>query len=247
MSKLYTNLANVYHEIYQTLFDYDEEFKFYDKHLIENSIESVLEVGCGTGNLAKRLVKAKYDYWGIDLFDEMLNIAKQTAPNAKFSQADVRAFDLQCQFDCAIITGRSISYLIENKGLLEAFNRINDSLKVGGILMFDAIDAKKMFMNFDDEKVDTLMVNFEVNDYQRTSKSRKNMSSGWTWDWESEYFKKDIDGNYQKIGEDFATLRAFLKEELALFLNLSGFELMEVLPKKSYAWDDNFFIARKVL
>ena len=137
--------------------------------------------------------------------------------------------------------------MIENKGLLEAFNRINDSLKVGGILMFDAIDAKKMFMNFDDEKVDTLMVNFEVNDYQRTSKSRKNMSSGWTWDWGSEYFKKDIDGNYQKIGEDFATLRAFLKEELALFLNLSGFELVEVLPKKSYAWDDNFFIARKVL
>jgi len=105
MSKLYTNLANVYHEIYQTLFDYDEEFKFYDEHLRKNGVAKVLEVGCGTGNLAKRLLDAKYDYWGIDLFDEMLEIAKQTAPNAKFSQADVRSFDLNNEFDCAILTG----------------------------------------------------------------------------------------------------------------------------------------------
>lgn len=246
MSKLYTNLANVYHEIYQTLFDYDEEFKFYDKHLRENKVQSVLEVGCGTGNLAKRLVNAEYNYWGIDLFDEMLEIAKRTAPNAKFNQADVRDFDLQKQFDCAIITGRSISYLTENIGLLNAFNCINRSLKTGGMLMFDAIDAEKMFKNFNDEKVDTLTVKYETNDYQRISKSRKNLSSGWTWDWESEYFKKDDSDNYQKIGEDFSTLRAFLKDELALFLNLRGFELVKVLPKKSYAWDDNFFIAKKV-
>lgn len=50
MSKLYTSLANVYHEIYQTLFYYDEEFKFYDEHLRNNVIKSVLELGCGTGN-----------------------------------------------------------------------------------------------------------------------------------------------------------------------------------------------------
>jgi hypothetical protein len=27
---------------------------------------------------------------------------------------------------------------------------------------------------------------------------------------------------------------------------LTGFELIDILPKKSYAWDDNFFIARKI-
>ncbi len=112
--------------------------------------------------------------------------------------------------------------------------------------MFDAINAEKMFKNFADEQVDILTVRYEINEYQRISKSRRNLGSGWTWDWESEYFKKDTDGTYQKIGEDFSTLRAFLKDELALFLNLRGFELVEVLPKKSYAWDDNFFIAKKV-
>ncbi len=56
---------------------------------------SVLELGCGTGNLAKRLHDAGYDYIGIDLFDEMLTIAKSTAAKARFHQADARNFELE--------------------------------------------------------------------------------------------------------------------------------------------------------
>lgn len=246
MSKLYTNLANVYHEIYQTLFDYDEEFKFYDKHLKENEIKSVVELGCGTGNLAKRLQEAGYEYLGIDLFDEMLQIAKTTAPKAKFLQADARNFELEEKQDCVIITGRSISYLTSNNDLIKSFTCIADSLKQGGILMFDAIDANKLFTGFTNEKLDTLLATFGTNEYKRISKSRKNLQLGWTWDWESEYFMKNLAGEFEKIGEDFSTLRAFLQDELSLFLKITGFELVNLLPKKSYAWDDNFFVAKKV-
>ncbi len=245
MSKLYTNLANVYHEIYQTLFDYDEEFKFYDKHLKENKVKSVVELGCGTGNLAKRLHEAGYEYLGVDLFDEMLKIAKTTAPLAKFRQADARNFELQEKQDCVIITGRSISYLTTNIDLIEAFSCIANSLKQGGLLMFDAIDASKLFVGFNEEKRDTLLTSFGTKEYKRISKSRKNLQSGWTWDWESEYFIKNKTGEYEKIGEDSSTLRAFLQDELRLFFKITGFELVNLLPKKSYAWDDNFFIAKK--
>lgn len=246
MSKLYTNLANVYHEIYQTLFDYDEEFKFYDKHLTENKVKSVVEIGCGTGNLAHRLHEAGYEYLGIDLFAEMLKIAKTTAPLANFRQADARNFELEEKQDCVIITGRSISYLPSNNDLINAFTCIADSLKQGGLLMFDAIDASKLFVGFIDEKVDTLLATCGSNEYKRISKSRKNLQSGWTWDWDSEYFIKNQADEYEKIGEDFSTLRAFLQDELSLFLKITGFELVNLLPKKSYAWDDNFFIAKKV-
>lgn len=245
MSKLYTNLANVYHEIYQTLFDYDEEFKFYDKHLKENEIKSIVELGCGTGNLAKRLYEAGYEYLGIDLFDEMLKIAKTTAPLASFLRADARNFELQEKQDCLIITGRSISYLTSNNDLVKAFTCIANSLKQGGLLMFDAIDASKLFDGFTEEKHDTLSATFGTNEYKRISKSRKNLQSGWTWDWESEYFIRNPAGEFEKIGEDFSTLRAFLQDELSLFLKITGFELVNILPKKSYAWDDNFFIAKK--
>lgn len=245
MSKLYTNLANVYHEIYQTLFDYDEEFKFYDEHLSKNQVKSVLELGCGTGNLAKRLVAADYDYLGIDLFDEMLNIANLNAPNAKFLQADARNFSVDAKQDCIIITGRSISYLIQNIDLINSFKCISNNLKEGGLLMFDAIDASRLFIDFDENKIDTLEAKYQSNEYKRVSKSKKNLLTGWTWDWKSEYFKKNEIGLYDKIGEDFSTLRAFLVDELKLFFKIAGFELMDVLPKKSYAWGDNFYIAKK--
>jgi SAM-dependent methyltransferase len=213
MSKLYTNLANVYHEIYQTLFNYDEEFEFYDEHLKANKIESIIEIGCGTGNLAKRLITANYQYLGLDLFQEMIDIARQNAPKAQFVNGDIRSFKQTKKFDCAIITGRSISYLTENKGLIDGLKNINQLLNIGGLLMFDAIDASKLFLTFENEKVDELMASFKDNHYKRISNNRINLQNGWTWDWTSVYFKKNIDGFFEEIGNDFSTLRAFTQDE----------------------------------
>jgi SAM-dependent methyltransferase len=209
-------------------------------------IKSVLELGCGTGNLAKRIHDAGYDYIGIDLFDEMLTIAKSTAPKARFHQADARNFKLDEKQDCVIITGRSISYLTSNIDLIDTFTCISNNLKIGGLLMFDAIDASKLFVNFIDEKLETILVTFGSNEYKRISKSRKNLQSGWTWDWESAYFLKNQAGDYERIGEDLSTLRAFLQDELSLLFKITGFHLVNILPKKSYTWDNNFFIAKKI-
>ena len=176
----------------------------------------------------------------------MLNIAKSTAPKATFRQADARNFKLDEKQDCVIVTGRSISYLTSNIDLIDAFICISNSLKVGGLLMFDAIDASKLFVNFTDEKLETIFVSFGSNEYKRNSKSRKNLQSGWTWDWESAYFLKNQAGDYERIGEDLSTLRAFMQDELILILKITGFQLVNQLPKKSYAWDDNFFIAKKL-
>jgi SAM-dependent methyltransferase len=245
MSKLYTNLANVYHEIYQTLFDYDEEFEFYDQHLKANKIESIVEIGCGTGNLAKRLVEANYAYLGLDIFQEMLAIAAKNAPKATFMQGDVRNFSLTQSSDCALITGRSISYLTSNQDILQAFQCINRCLKPNGLLMFDAIDAAKLLTNFEEDKTNELLASFGTNHYKRLSKNQLNLSTGWTWNWTSVYYKQNEAQIFEEIGQDFSTLRAFTADELSLFLALSGFELVRILPKKSYAWEDNFYMAQK--
>jgi SAM-dependent methyltransferase len=252
MSKLYTSLARVYHEIYQTLFNYDEEFAFYDKQLKANQVKTVVEIGCGTGNLAKRIFAANYGYLGIDLFQEMLDIAAVNAPNVAFKQGDVRSFTLEETFDCVLITGRSISYLTGNQDILQALNSINKCLKPKGFLMFDAIDAAQLFLNFKEENKDELVASFGENHYKRISESKPtggvpHLETGWTWDWSSVYYKLDKNQQYKEIGQDFSTLRAFTKDEVHLFLTLSGFELLEVLPKKSYIWDDNFYIARKII
>jgi ubiquinone/menaquinone biosynthesis C-methylase UbiE len=246
MSNLYSNLANVYDEIYQTIFDYDAEFEFYDSFLTKNNIKDVIEIGCGTGNLAKRFVAKNYTYLGVDLSQNMLNFAAKKVPSANFQQGNVCELALNRKSDSVLITGRTISYLLMNKSIMDAFRNLYLGLNSGGVLIFDAIDASALFRNFIDPKTDELTVEFNKNEYKRISKSTVNLASGWTWDWESSYFKKDKNGHFQNIGDDFATLRAFTKDEIILFLNYSGFELLEITPKQSYAWKDDFYIAKKI-
>ena len=52
MSKLYSKLARIYHEMYQSIFDYKKEFQFYNRWLKKYKVHRVLEIGCGSGNLA---------------------------------------------------------------------------------------------------------------------------------------------------------------------------------------------------
>jgi len=43
----------------------------------------VLDLGCGTGRLARALVPDGFEYTGVDLSDEMLNVARKTVDTAK--------------------------------------------------------------------------------------------------------------------------------------------------------------------
>ena len=89
---IYNTLAQVYHEMYQSLFDYDDEFKFYASVLENHNAKSVIEFGCGTGNLASRFIDSGYDYLGVDLNQEMLDIVCQNLGQKWFFQANMRDY-----------------------------------------------------------------------------------------------------------------------------------------------------------
>lgn len=57
MNKLYMDYSKFYHEMYQHLFDYEEECKIYSQYLIENKCASTVEIGCGSGNISHDLSK----------------------------------------------------------------------------------------------------------------------------------------------------------------------------------------------
>ncbi len=46
-------LAKVFDTMYQGFIDYEEEFEFYATKAKALSAQSIIELGCGTGNLAK--------------------------------------------------------------------------------------------------------------------------------------------------------------------------------------------------
>ncbi len=236
--KLYTTLATVYHEMYQDLFDYDGEFRQYHEQLQSQNCQKIVEFGCGTGNLAGRFLSHGYAYLGVDLSAQMLDIASKSQPKAYFLQADIQDFRSKVRFDAALITGRTISYLVTDEAVNKALKAAANALKVGGLLMFDAIDGPALFDAFD-ETENTLV----VKNYKRVSRSTP--IAPYTWTWASTYFSQD-NGVDEDLGTDLATLRAFTKDEIASFLQTAGFELLTIIPKQSYAWKDDYFLGQKV-
>ncbi len=226
MTQLYSALANVYHEMYQHNFDYDKEYNFYDSILKQNNCNKILEIGCGSGMLARRFIKNGYDYLGLDLFSEMLEIARREVKADLFVQCDMRNLSFNKQFESVLITGRSIAYIIDNKGLIETFTGIHKALKEKGLFVFGFFEANGIFDNFNDFEQNIEHKNKRI---RRISKLKKNFATGWTYDWQAKYI---IEEN-GKISEydDLTTLRAFTKDEILLFLKLTDFKVKEIIDE----------------
>lgn len=232
-TKLYSELAQVYHDMYQSLFDYEKEFRFYDRLLKKYFCRSVLEVGCGSGNLAPYFLKAGYEYVGLDLYNEMLQIARKNHPEGQFVQGDMRELNLEQVFDSIIITGRSFGYLITNKDVMSALKSVHRTLKEKGILIFDSFKADDILPNLKKEFAQDV----EVKDMKckRVNRTSLNLETGWTWNWEADYHIEKK-GQKKKIIKDKTVLRAFTEDELKLFLQLNGFEVLEIIKEDIFTF-----------
>lgn len=97
----------------------------------------ILDLCCGTGQLARELTRLGYRVTGIDGSAEMLRYARENAPGVKFIQADARAFRLPEKYDAVISAFDSLNHVMKLKELATVFQRAYDSLRPGGMFLFD--------------------------------------------------------------------------------------------------------------
>ena len=228
MTKLYTDLAQIYHEMYQGIFNYEKEFLFFHKILKNHRIQNIHELACGTGNLASYFLNHNYQYSGSDIAIEMIDIARSVCPSATFFQADMRHFNLESQVDGIIIPGRSFTYLIKNKDIQLALKSIHRNLTAQGILIFDHFDASKLITS----KEKQFVQEFEINEktFIRESSKKLYLQEGWTEEWNAIYIIKEKGKKTQKI-KDKSIVRSFLVEEIKLFLSIHDFNTEEVISE----------------
>ncbi len=127
--------------------DYGAEAQFIGQLIQAHApkAQTVLELGCGTGNHAVRLAQAGYQLHGVDRSDTMLTQAQarladltpELAAQLAFSQGDIRSVRLNQTFDVVLSLFHVISYQTTNPDLLAAFATAKAHLKPGGILIFD--------------------------------------------------------------------------------------------------------------
>ncbi len=246
MGELYNeNLAWVYDEIYQGFIDYKAEYEFYKNLCNDYNRNRILEIACGTGNLAKPFTSDFSMYVGIDFSESMLYIAKKKFPAGNFMQGDMRHLDFVKQFDTILITGRSTSYLLNNIDLEQTFKSAHIALEDKGIFIFDCINAD-LFIPY-------ILRNSSVVHKSTCNKKQFERDSNWIKnktkkyhliDWKSTYYQLK-DSKKIVLGKDATLFRVFTIKEITEALLHSGFEIIEILDRLTYAFDTNVYVCQK--
>jgi SAM-dependent methyltransferase len=105
----------------------------------------LVDLGCGTGLLARELIDAGYGVFGVDISEAMIEIARRRAPEAEFVVGSLFEVDLP---PCVAVTAVSevLNYLFdgEREGLGRLFRRVFEALAPGGVFVFDVLGPGQM-------------------------------------------------------------------------------------------------------
>lgn len=239
-------MAAIFDAMYQTFIDYDEEYEFYNTLIQEKKCNSILEIGSGTGNLAKRFQENNQNYIGLDYSQSMIEIAQERNKNSIFIHGDMRNFVLENTVDAIIITGRSTSYLTNNEDVIDTFESVYKNLNANGVLIFDFIDANRFIPFIKENQTILHEATYEGVKYIRESHWETTPMENFMLDWSAQYYKI-VDNEKEILLDDFSTVRVFTLNEIQLFLYLNNFEIIKTIDRKTYAYDTYVIMARKIL
>jgi len=114
---------------------FDVVQRLFLSHINKNA--NVLDLCCGSGQLAGRISEAGYRANGIDGSAGLIKLAKKNAPKAELATGDARSFTIIDKFDGVLSTYDSLNHIMDLVSLGNVFNNVYSSLKKDGIFMFD--------------------------------------------------------------------------------------------------------------
>ncbi len=97
----------------------------------------VLDLCCGTGQIAQGLAERGYLVTGLDGSEAMLRFARQNAPSVEFVHADARAFRLPKRYECVLSAFDSLNHLMELEELTMVFQNVCNLMTGEGVFLFD--------------------------------------------------------------------------------------------------------------
>lgn len=138
----YTEIASIY-DIYMDHIPYDEWTDFIVDLLKKNNISDglLLELGCGTGIMTRKLANKGYEMIGVDTSQEMLSIAIQQDENDNKSTLylcqDMRSFELYGTVSAVVSFCDTMNYMLTEEDMLAVFKLVNNYLDPKGLFVFD--------------------------------------------------------------------------------------------------------------
>lgn len=100
--------------------------------------QTVLDIACGTGNVSEILADRGYDVVGVDIAEDMIEVAKTKDGGVEYHAQDMAELNLGGrQFDLAISLFDSLNYVTDTNKLRQAMKKIGQHLRDGSIFIFD--------------------------------------------------------------------------------------------------------------
>ena len=123
-------------ELYDAFCAGREDFDFYLPLVM--SAESVLDVGCGTGELLRTARKAGHTgrLCGLDPAEAMLDQARKR-PDIEWVHGDLASVDWRSEFDLIVMTGHAFQVFVEDDQLHASLAAIRSALTEDGRFVFE--------------------------------------------------------------------------------------------------------------
>ncbi|MCL2416074.1 MAG: class I SAM-dependent methyltransferase [Defluviitaleaceae bacterium] len=203
----------------------------------------VCDLGCGTGNITRRLANRDYETIGVDISAEMLAVARQKDSKTLFLNQDMREFELFGTVDSVISLCDSLNYILDDEELVKIFSLVENYLNPGGLFIFD-INSEYKFTNV----------------LAKNTFSHADENTAYIWDnyydrqnRQNEYsltvFTEIEDNKYERFDE-IHIQRAYSIKEISSALNEANLDFLAVYHELSFSPPHPrshriFFVAQK--
>ncbi|MQA07472.1 MAG: methyltransferase domain-containing protein [Pseudonocardiaceae bacterium] len=137
--------SGIYHraDVYEAFYrgrgkDYEGESTTVIKAIRERNdgASSLLDIACGTGSHLRYFAE-EFDCTGLDISEEMLDLARKNVPSVPVQLGDMRRFKLGRSFDAITCMFSSISYLDSAEDLGRALKCFTRHLNDGGVIVVE--------------------------------------------------------------------------------------------------------------
>ncbi len=209
------------------MFEYKEMAKYYDLFYYNKSYEkevkflegfignrkSILDVGCGTGIHMNLLEEKGYYVDGLDLNDEMLNIAKNRV-NGNLYEGNLLDYNINKTYDVIISMFAVFNHLKNynelERGILHWYNHLGSN----GILIIDLHNGRS------NGKKETLY---------------KNHKRIMLWNFDEKTFKEHTDITYEVDGKKYCDSHEFLIYKIDKIKNILDRNNLKYLLYENYS------------
>lgn len=226
--KLYTELAEYYYEIEKSGRNFREEVLLLDEIYKKYKIQTVLDIGCGTGEHVVAMQELGYKITGADSSKEMIAHAQKRFPNCHFEIGDLQTYKKEKSFDGIYSIFGTMNYLITKEDLDSSLSNIRKNLKPSGIVIMEIWNAipiqliqRKPLTTVGLAKIGNLVIKrnrgFKVKRAEGAAQSEETLVEV--------NFVYNLD---KKEIKDKHIMRVFTLEEISAMLDHQKFEILQI-------------------